>query len=153
MLTMKMMQDIFAALEKGETYNYSDGKTELSISPNGISIKYKDSKPVDNRDLEIKKFLQFCDCLNDDLFMEVCETFTEGELDKLQNDLDTDNYKNTITVFTNRVKEVAKEKLESICTEADKEIRKQEEIIKNAKAAIEAIHQQLEIEHKKYSVC
>jgi hypothetical protein len=102
-LNDKMLQEIFSALEKGETFNYSDDNTSLSVSPNGLSLQFKSVSKKTVKDKEVAEFLNFCDNLHDDLFTEVCETFEDAELDKLQNDLDTDNYRNTIKVFSTRV--------------------------------------------------
>ena len=151
-LTEQMLQEIFSALEKGETYGYSDGNTAVEISPNSISIRYNSIPNRTNKDAEIAKFLNFCDNLNDDLFSETCESFTDGELTSLQEALDTDNYHNTIKVFTTRVKEIANNKLAEIVNEADVEIRHQEEIIRNARAVIDDIHKTLDEAHAKYTI-
>lgn len=150
--TEQMLQEIFSALEKGETYGYSDGNTALEISPNSISIRYNSVPKRTNKDAEVTKFLNFCDNLNDDLFSETCESFTDGELDALQEALDTDNYRNTIKVFTTRVKEIANNRLAEIVNEADVEIRHQEEIIRNARAVIDDIHRTLDEAHAKYTI-
>lgn len=149
-LTDKMMQEIFTALERGETFNYSNGETEFSISPNGINIQYKSAPSTKDRD--IKKFMAFCDSIHEDLFVEVCETFEEGELEALERDLDTDNYQNTIKVFTTRVGEVANNRLTEICNAADAEIRRQELIIKDAQAVIDDIHSELDRAIAIYSI-
>lgn len=152
MFTEQMLQEIFTALENGETYGYSDGNTSVEISPNSISIRYNSMPKKSNRDEEVAKFLNFCDNLNDDLFTETCESFTEGELDALQEALDTDNYRNTIKVFTTRVREIANNRLAEIVNEADVEIRHQEEIIRNAHAVIDDIHKTLDEAHAKYTI-
>lgn len=150
--TEQMLQEIFSALEKGETYGYSDGNTALEISPNSISIRYNSMPKKTNKDAEITKFLNFCDNLNDDLFSETCESFTDGELDALQEALDTDNYRNTIKVFTTRAREIANNKLAELVNDADVEIRHQEEIIRNAQAVIDDIHKTLDEAHAKYTI-
>ena len=150
--TEQMLQEIFSALEKGETYGYSDGNTVVEISPNSISIRYNSIPKRTNKDAEVAKFLNFCDNLNDDLFSETCESFTDGELDALQEALDTDNYRTTIEVFTTRVREIANNKLAEIVNEADVEIRHQEEIIRNAQAIIDDIHKTLDEAHAKYTI-
>lgn len=152
MFTEKMLQEIFTALENGETYGYSDGNTSVEVSPNSISIRYNSMPKKENKDAEIAKFLNFCDNLNDDLFSETCESFTDGELDELQEALDTDNYRNTIKVFTTRAKEIANNRLAEIVNEADVEIRHQEEIIRNAQAVIDDIHKTLDEAHAKYAL-
>lgn len=150
--TEQMLQEIFSALEKGETYGYSDDNTALEISPNSISIRYNSMPKRTNKDAEVTKFLNFCDNLNDDLFSETCESFTDGELEALQEALDTDNYRNTIKVFTTRVKEIANNRLTEIVNDADVEIRHQEEIIRNAQAVIDDIHKTLDEAHAKYTI-
>ena len=147
-LSDKMLHELFVALEKGEPFEYSDANTQISITPNGISIQYTNT--VDTK--EIEQFLKYCDNLDDDLFIEVTETFSEEELVKLQNDLDTENYRNTISVFTSRIKEVANNKLAEIIMEADAEIKHQEQIISNAHLVIEEIHKELEEANRKYNV-
>lgn len=147
-LSDKMLHELFVALEKGEPFEYSDANTQISINPNGISIQYKNT--VDTK--EIEQFLKYCDLLDDDLFVEVCESFTDEELDNLQKQLDTENYRNTISVFTSRVKEVANNKLAEIINEADAEIKRQEQIISNAHLVIEEIHRELDEANKKYNV-
>ena len=147
-LTDKMLHEIFVALQKGEQYEYSDANTQISINPHGISIQYK----ADKSTREIEDYLRYCDSLHDDLFVEVCESFEAHELEKLQDQLDTADYKNTIEVFTQRVKEIAHSRLTEIINEADVEIRHQEQIIKDARQAIEDIHRQLDEAHAKYNV-
>lgn len=151
-LNDKMLQEIFSALEKGETFNYSDDNTSLSVSPNGLSLQFKSVSKKTVKDKEVTAFLNFCDNLHDDLFAEVCETFEDAELDKLQNDLDTDNYRNTIKVFSTRVGEVANNRLTEIINAADAEICRQEKVIKNAQAIIDDIHAELDRAYDKYAI-
>lgn len=151
-LNDKMLQEIFSALEKGETFNYSDDNTSLSVSPNGLSLQFKSVSKKTVKDKEVAEFLNFCDNLHDDLFTEVCETFEDAELEKLQNDLDTDNYRNTIKVFSTRVGEVAHNRLTEIVNAADAEICRQEKVIKNAQAIIDDIHAELDRAYDKYAI-
>lgn len=149
-LNEKMLKEIFNALEKGETFNYSDDNTILSISPNGISIQYQNN--ITTKKVEVEKFLEYCDRIDDELFVEVCESFEDGELTKLQEQLDTDNYRETIKVFTKRIKEIANNKLTEILNAANSEIERQELNIKNAQAIIDDIHAELDRVQSKYLV-
>lgn len=149
-LTPQMLQEIFSALEKGEAYNYSDANTSVQITPNSLSIMY--NRVPDTHDADVTLFLNFCDALHDDLFVETCESFGEGELKKLQDDLDTPNYKNTINVFTERVREIANNRLTQIINEADAEIKAHQDAITRAEQAIENIHHALDEAVKKYSL-
>lgn len=147
-LTDKMLHEIFKALEKGEQYEYSDANTQISINPHGISIQYKSS--TDTR--EVEDFLRYCDNLDDELFIEVCESFEADELSKLQDQLDTPSYKETISTFTQRVKEIAHSRLTEIINAADAEIKRQEQIMADARQAIEDIHKELDAANAKYNV-
>lgn len=147
-LTDKMLHEIFKALEKGEQYEYSDANTQISINPHGISIQYKSS--TDTR--EVEDFLRYCDRLDDELFIEVCESFEADELSKLQDQLDTPDYKETISIFTQRVKEIAHNRLTEIINAADAEIKRQEQIMADARQAIEEIHKELDAANAKYNV-
>ena len=149
-LTPQMLQEIFSALEKGEAYNYSDANTSVQITPNSLSIMYNCAQDAHDKDVSI--FLNFCDALHDDLFVETCESFEEGELKKLQDDLDTPNYKNTINIFTQRVREIANNRLNQIINEADAEIKAHQAAITKAEQAIDQIHHELDEAVKKYSL-
>lgn len=155
-LTDKMLQEIFTALERGEEYGYSDGNTTVQVSPKGISIQFKSTpkQTVEKsmKDKEVSEFLAFCDRIDNDLFVEACESFSEDELNYLQDNLDTDNYRHTITAFTTRVGEIANNRLTEIVNDADVEIRHQENIIKSAKAVIEDIHNTLDEAYAKYAI-
>ena len=149
-LTPQMLQEIFSALEKGEAYNYSDANTTVQITPNSLSIMYN-SVP-DTHDEDVTLFLNFCDALHDDLFVETCESFEEGELKKLQDDLDTPNYKNTINVFTERVREIANNRLTEIINEAEAEISRRKQVILDCEETIKSIQEEVNEAIKKYSL-
>ena len=148
LLTDKMLHEIFKALEKGEPFEYSDDNTQISINPNGISIQYTQ----DNTSNEVEDFLHFCDTLDDDLFIEACESFEDNELDQLQAKLDTPEYKETIEVFTTRVKEIANNKLTEITNAAEAELQRLEQLIVTTRAAMSDVHKELEEANRKYNV-
>lgn len=151
-LPEKALNEMIKALMKGEDYSYSDDNTNIHVTPNGISIQYSSQKKEDNKEKEVNEFLQFVDQLDDDLFTEVCESFPPTELNRLQKELDTDNYRNTIKVFTDRTKEIAEKKLQEIIKAADAELKRQDEIISSAKAIIKDIHNELDTAILKYSL-
>lgn len=153
-LTTKMLTEMFNALQKGEQYNYSDGNTQISISPNGIKVQYS-SEPKVNKDnvkeTAVNKFLAYCDKLDDEFFVEVCDTFTGAEIEKLQEQLDTDDYQKTIDIFTTRIKEVGNTKLSELINAYDAEIKLQEHKIESAKKRIAEIHKDLDRVTRKYN--
>lgn len=153
-LTTKMLTEMFNALQNGEQYNYSDGNTQISISPNGIKIQYASEPKVkkDNtKETAVDKFLTYCDKLDDDFFVEVCDTFTGAEMEKLQEQLDTDDYQKTIDLFTSRIKEVGNTRLSEIINAYDAEIKIQEHKIESAKKRIAEIHTELDKATRKYN--
>jgi hypothetical protein len=145
---------MFNALQKGEQYNYSDENTQISISPNGIKVQYSSEPKVKKSDVKeeaVNKFLTYCDKLDDEFFVEVCDTFTGEEIEKLQEQLDTDDYQKTIDVFTTRIKEVGNTKLSEIINAYDAEIKIQEHKIELAKKRIAEIHTELDKATRKYT--
>ena len=150
----KMLTEMFNALQKGEQYNYSDGNTQISISPNGIKVQYSSEPKVkkDNtKETAVDKFLTYCDKLDDEFFVEVCSTFTGEEMEKLQEQLDTDDYQKTIDLFTSRIKEVGNTRLSEIINAYDAEIKIQEHKIESAKKRIAEIHKELDKATRKYT--
>lgn len=146
-LTEEMLQQMVTAVMNGQEFNYTSDDTHVHVTPNGISIKYT----INKRDREIQNFLDFCDKMDDRLFVKVCESFENDELKKLQNDLDTDNYLNTINTFRLRTKTVADNLMADVVKKADAEIRRYEEIIANAKEAIKDVHAELEHAYNIYN--
>ena len=152
LLSEKVLNEMIKTLLTGKDYNYSDENTEIHVTPNSINIRYKSNPSVveETKEEDMKVFRDFCEKLDDDLFMYVCESFEDEELDKLQRDLDSINYKKAINTIINRTKEVAKTKMDKIIKEADAEIKRQEDIIKNANSIIADVHHELEKCSKKY---
>lgn len=147
-LSDKMLHEIFTALERGEQFEYTDDNTQISINPHGISIQYKSNV----NDAEIEDFLRYCDNIDDDLFIEVCESFHDNELEHLQKQLDTPAYKETIQIFTQRVKEVANNHLTEITNAATAEIQRLEQVILDSRNAIYSLRAEIENANAKYSV-
>lgn len=153
-LTTKMLTEMFNALQKGEQYNYSDGNMQISINPNGIKVQYSSEPKVNKSDVKetaVNKFLAYCDKLDDEFFVEVCDTFTGAEIENLQAQLDTDDYQKTIDTFTTRIKEVGNTRLSEIINAYDAEIKIQEHKIESAKKRIAEIHKELDKATRKYT--
>jgi hypothetical protein len=151
-LSEQMFQEMWEALQRGETYNYSDANTSMSISPNGLSIQYNYPAKQSLQDTEVQEFLDFCGRVDADVFTEACESFGPGELKAMEDALDTPEYQHTIEVFTQRVREIASNHLNQIINEADAEIKVQNTTIAKAEQAIEKIHRELDEAVKKYSL-
>lgn len=150
----KMLTEMFNALQKGEQYNYSDDNMQIIISPNGIKVQYSSEPKVNKSNVKetaVNKFLAYCDKLDDEFFVEVCDTFTGEEIENLQAQLDTDDYQKTIDIFTTRIKEVGNTRLSEIINAYDAEIKIQEHKIEEAKKRIAEIHNELDKATRKYT--
>lgn len=151
-LSEQMFQEMWEALQRGETYNYSDANTTMSISPNGLSIQYTYSSKPEVENTEVKEFLDWCAKVDAGLFTEACESFEPGELKAMEDALDTANYKTTIDNFTQRVKSIANDHLSKITNDAYIAIAQQEEIINQAQRTIETIRDKVNHSSKKYQI-
>jgi hypothetical protein len=151
-LSEQMFQEMWEALQRGETYNYSDANTAMSISPNGLSIQYTYPAKQNLQDNEVQEFLDYCSRIDADVFTEACESFEPGELKAMEDALDTPDYKNTIDTFTQRVRSIANTHLSKITNDAYVAIAQQEEIINQAQRTIEAIREKVDYSSKKYQI-
>lgn len=151
-LSEQVFQEMWEALQRGETYNYSDANTVMSISPNNLSIQYNYPAKQSLQDTEVQEFLAFCDGVDADVFTEACESFEPGELKAMEDALDTPDYKNTIDTFTQRVRSIANTHLSKITNDAYIAIAQQEEIINQAQRTIEAIREKVDHSSKKYQI-
>lgn len=152
LLTDKMLQEMFAAIQNGETYGYSDDNMKIEVSPYGMSISYSSTPKQINKEAEVQKFLDFCEGLSSELFMAICESFEDKELTELQQKLDTDEYRTAIDTFVNRAHEISNQKLIELKTEADAEISVHSQIIRSEHEAIEQIQKRFDEAYSKYSL-
>jgi esterase/lipase len=151
-LSEQMFQEMWEALQRGETYNYSDANTAMSISPNGLSIQYTYPAKQSLQDTEVQEFLDYCSKIDADVFTEACESFEPGELKAMEDALDTPDYKTTIDTFTQRVRSIANTHLSKITNDAYIAIAQQEELINQAQRTIEAIREKVDHSSKKYQI-
>jgi hypothetical protein len=145
---MKFLNELIEALEQHKPYNYSDDNTTVKVTPNSVYISYNNYKPVDKR----QEFLDFCDSLDAELFTTVCDSFEPGELKKLQNQLDTDNYQNTIDVFTNRVKTISAKIKQEKLAPLFKELEYHQDALIKTQEIVDSLNTTIKSIIKKYSV-
>lgn len=149
-MNKELLQEMISTLLDGGEFKYEDENIKINVNSNGIFIS-SNTMQKSTKDKEIELFLDFCDKIDDDVFIKACETFKPEDLAKLDKDLNTDNYKNTIVTFTKAVKNVAKSELEKFLKTADVEIRKHEQIISESQKAINAIYSDLDYVQNKYA--
>lgn len=92
----------------------------LNISASFVSPKEDEKKKL------LTSFEDYINSLNDEFFLEVAESFKEGQLKEIQDLLDSNNINTVnkgINIFMGKLKEVAADKVEEI----NKDIKKTEE--------------------------
>ena len=92
----------------------------LKISASFVSPKEDEKKKL------LTSFEDYINSLNDEFFLEVAESFKEGQLKEIQDLLDSNNINTVnkgINIFMDKLKEVAAAKVEEI----NKDIKKTEE--------------------------
>ena len=92
----------------------------LNISASFVSPKEDEKKKL------LTSFEDYINSLNDEFFLEVAESFKEGQLKEIQDFLDSNNINTVnkgINIFMDKLKEVAAAKVEEI----NKDIKKTEE--------------------------
>ena len=92
----------------------------LNISASFVSPKEDEKKKL------LNSFEDYINSLNDEFFLEVAESFKEGQLKEIQDLLDSNNINTVnkgINIFMDKLKEVAADKVEEI----NKDIKKTEE--------------------------
>ena len=92
----------------------------LSISASFVSPKEDEKKKL------ITSFEDYINSLNDEFFLEVAESFKDGQLKEIQNLIDSNDINTVIkgiNTFMDKLKEVASAKVEKI----NKDIKKTEE--------------------------
>lgn len=92
----------------------------LTISASFVSPKEDEKKKL------LTSFEDYINSLNDEFFLEVAESFKEGQLKEIQDLLDSNNINTVnkgINIFMDKLKEVAAAKVEEI----NKDIKKTEE--------------------------
>lgn len=98
----------------------------LSISASFVSPKEDEAKKL------VDNFENYINSLNDEFFLEVAESFENGQLKKVQDMLDSKQpeiIKNGINIFMNRLKEVAAGKVNDINKDIEKAEKELSELI------------------------
>ena len=112
----ELIEDLIAKfLTTGSAELNEDGLNIKMTNDNGImSITCK--SPVKDNTI-VKKFEAYIDSLSDDFFVEVAESFKNGELKAIQDKLESNNnevIKEGIDTFMTKVKEIASSKIDEL---------------------------------------
>jgi hypothetical protein len=112
----ELIEDLIAKfLATGSAELNEDGLNIKMTNDNGIMSITCESPVKDNT--IIKKFEAYIDSLSDDFFVEVAESFKNGELKAIQDKLESNNnevIKEGIDTFMAKVKEIASSKVDEL---------------------------------------
>lgn len=111
-LLKELVQELFK-MEEMHT-EYQDGDTnfalDLTKENNVLTIKVTLNELKDK-----KEFENYVNGLDDDLYQEVIESL-QGEIKDLNDIYESENYKDVISIFKDKVKEIAEEKINYLKT-------------------------------------
>lgn len=112
----ELIEDLIAKfLTTGSAELNEDGLNIKMTNDNGIMSITCESPVKDNT--IVKKFEAYIDSLSDDFFVEVAESFKNGELKAIQDKLESNNnevIKEGIDTFMTKVKEIASSKIDEL---------------------------------------
>lgn len=107
---------LIKAFANGEDYNYDKNGLKVEFTNNGsncnLTINY--SNPIED---EKQAFTDFCESLDDKLFVDVCEELGEDNLQRVQDCLDSNNIdsiRSSVNYFKSNVKEVINNKIKAL---------------------------------------
>ena len=116
LLDMEQFQELFDALAENKEYNYSEnGLTISAKSSDGSSslqISYEEPKNLAREEAE--DFKQYLETLDDDLFLDVCNSLGSETISKISNCLQTNNVESVrsgILRFKQELKQVLTDKI------------------------------------------
>lgn len=106
-------QELLRANENGEDYKFNKNGLNIEIknSKNGFKCSLEYSHPTQN---EVDAFTEYCESLDDELFVSICEFIGKDGLTKIQDCLDSDNIdsvRSAVQYFKNNAKDYVNSKI------------------------------------------
>lgn len=94
LLDIDQFQELFNTLAETGEYNYSENGYNISAkSGDGtLSVQISYEKPKDLAKEESEKFTEFLNTLDDELFVETCESLGSELITKISECVQSDNY-------------------------------------------------------------
>ena len=116
LLDMEQFQELFDALAENKEYNYSEnGLTISAKSSDGCtSLQISYEEPQNLAREEAEDFKQYLETLDDDLFLDVCNSLGSETISKISNCLQTNNVESVrsgILRFKQELKQVLTDKI------------------------------------------
>ena len=106
-------QELLRANENGKDYKFNKNGLNIEIknSKNGFKCNLEYSHPTQN---EVDAFRDYCESLDDELFVSICEFIGKDGLTKIQDCLDSDNIdsvRGAVQYFRNNAKDYINSKI------------------------------------------
>lgn len=116
LIDLEQFQELFEALAENKEYNYSEnGLTISAKSSDGCtSLQISYEEPTKNAKSEAEDFQKYLEKLEDDLFIDVCESLGSEQLTRIANCLHSDDVeavRSGILRFKQELKEVLTTKI------------------------------------------
>ena len=116
LIDLEQFQELFEALAENKEYNYSEnGLTISAKSSDGCtSLQISYEEPTKSAKSEAEDFQKYLEKLEDDLFIDVCESLGSEQLTRIANCLHSDDVeavRSGILRFKQELKEVLTTKI------------------------------------------
>lgn len=116
LLDLEQFQELFEILAEGGEYNYSENGLNISAksSDNCISLQIKYEEPKITAESEAKDFQKFLEDLDDDLFMDVCESLGQDNIARIHDCIhstDIESVRSGVIRFKKEYREVLNNKI------------------------------------------
>lgn len=114
---MKQFEELFKALSEIGEYNYSENGLNISAKTSdgctSLQISYEEPKNLAKEEAE--DFTKYLETLDDNLFIDVCESLGSENVTKIHNCLNSDNVesvRSAILRFKSELKDILTKKID-----------------------------------------
>lgn len=114
---MKQFEELFNALSEIGEYNYSENGLNISAKTSdgctSLQISYEEPKNLAKEEAE--DFTKYLETLDDNLFIDVCESLGSENVTKIHNCLNSDNVesvRSAILRFKSELKDILTKKID-----------------------------------------
>lgn len=116
------LQEFLRALEQNKNYRFNKNglNLEFKTTKNGFETHMTYKEPTQK---EVDEFTRYCENMDDELFVNICEFIGKDGLNKIQDCLDSNNIesvRSAIAYFKNNAKDFINTKLEYLKKQLDK---------------------------------
>ena len=116
------LQEFLMALEQNKNYRFNKNglNLEFKTTKNGFETHMTYKEPTQQ---EVDEFTRYCENMDDELFVNICEFIGKDGLNQIQDCLDSNNIesvRSAVAYFKNNAKDFINTKLEYLKNQLDK---------------------------------